>query len=147
MPCLPGVGTAARKAAAAHLLTVSPALVTSPLPCMSTDPAGAAELALMKPSAVLVNTSRGHVLDRDALLEALRAGHLAGVGLDVGWDEPDDPADDLYRCVGGGGCGQVGCFGVCACVFVWSGYTRMVVVVATLGTLGSRQAHVAVCRG
>lgn len=58
---------------------------------------GAAELALMKPSAVLVNTSRGHVLDRDALLEALRAGHLAGVGLDVGWDEPDDPADELYR--------------------------------------------------
>lgn len=59
----------------------------------------------MKPSAVLVNTARGPVLDKAALLEALRGGHLAGVGLDVGWDEPDDPAEELYRWVLCAGCG------------------------------------------
>lgn len=37
------------------------------------------------------------VLDKAALLEALRGGALAGVGLDVGWDEPDDPQEELYR--------------------------------------------------
>jgi phosphoglycerate dehydrogenase-like enzyme len=53
----------------------------------------------MKPTAVLINTARGHVVDKGALLEALRGGHLGGVGLDVGWDEPDDPLEELYRCV------------------------------------------------
>jgi phosphoglycerate dehydrogenase-like enzyme len=64
---------------------------------------GTAELALMKPAAVLINTARGHVLDKGALLDALRGGHLGGVGLDVGWDEPDDPQEDLYRWVLGCG--------------------------------------------
>jgi phosphoglycerate dehydrogenase-like enzyme len=68
---------------------------------------GAHELALMKPTAVLINTARGHVVDKGALLEALRGGHLGGVGLDVGWDEPDDPLEELYRCVGVWGCGGV----------------------------------------
>ena len=54
----------------------------------------------MKPSAVLINTARGPVLDKGALLEALRQGSLGGVGLDVGWDEPDDPTEELYRWVG-----------------------------------------------
>jgi phosphoglycerate dehydrogenase-like enzyme len=40
------------------------------------------------------------VLDKAALLEALRGAALAGVGLDVGWDEPDDPQDELYRWAG-----------------------------------------------
>jgi glyoxylate reductase len=56
---------------------------------------GERELALMKPTAYLVNTSRGGVVDQDALVEALRAGRLAGAGLDVAATEPVQPEDAL----------------------------------------------------
>jgi phosphoglycerate dehydrogenase-like enzyme len=49
---------------------------------------GAAELAAMKPSAILINTSRGPIVDENALVVALTTGKIAGVGLDVYDTEP-----------------------------------------------------------
>ena len=55
---------------------------------------GQREFALMKPEAILINTGRGALVDRDALHDALAKQRIAGAGLDVFHDEPlkaDDP--------------------------------------------------------
>ncbi|MGE0425871.1 MAG: 2-hydroxyacid dehydrogenase [Reyranellaceae bacterium] len=54
---------------------------------------GAAEIARMKPSAIIVNTSRGPVIDEKAMHAALAANKIAGAGLDV-FDEEPPPADN-----------------------------------------------------
>jgi gluconate 2-dehydrogenase len=59
-----------------------------PLTRESRHAIGAAELALMKPTAILVNVARGGIVDDAALVDALSAGRLAGAGLDVFENEP-----------------------------------------------------------
>jgi phosphoglycerate dehydrogenase-like enzyme len=63
---------------------------------------GARELALMKPSAILVNTARGPIIDEEALIAALREKRIAGAGLDVFTHEPladDSPLRSLPNAV------------------------------------------------
>jgi len=55
----------------------------------------AADLALMKPTAVLINTSRGPIVDQEALIAALRANTIAAAGLDVYDTEPLPPGHAL----------------------------------------------------
>lgn len=54
-------------------------------------------LKLMKPSAFLINVSRGGLVDYESLKSALKAKSIAGAGLDVFWEEPPDPTDDIFQ--------------------------------------------------
>jgi len=58
--------------------------------------AGAREIALMKPSAILVNTSRGPICDTEAIIAALKQGRLAYAGFDV-YDKEPLPIDHPLR--------------------------------------------------
>jgi phosphoglycerate dehydrogenase-like enzyme len=54
-------------------------------------------LKRMKQGAILINCARAELIDRAALVEALDAGRLGGLGLDVGYNEPADADDPLLR--------------------------------------------------
>ena len=55
------------------------------------------ELKQMKPTAYLINVSRGPVIDKQALLKALQHKWIAGVALDVYWLEPADPREPIFQ--------------------------------------------------
>jgi D-3-phosphoglycerate dehydrogenase len=68
-----------------------------PLTPQSAGLIGVEQLRRMKPTAFLINTSRGKLLDEEALYQALTAGVIAGAALDVRVVEPADPADHLLQ--------------------------------------------------
>lgn len=60
------------------------------------DMIGEKQLEMMKPSALLINTSRGGIVDEEALARALQSGVIAGAGLDVFADEPPAKHNPLF---------------------------------------------------
>ncbi len=71
--------------------------VNCPLNTATHHLVNAERLALMKPSAYLINTARGPIVDQAALTEVLRARRIAGAGLDVLEQEPPDPNDPILK--------------------------------------------------
>ncbi|MCW2951739.1 MAG: D-isomer specific 2-hydroxyacid dehydrogenase NAD-binding protein [Conexibacter sp.] len=89
----------ARRAADADALLAEADAVSIHLPLTAATRGliGAAELARMRPGALLVNTSRGEIVDEAALAAALADGRLGGAGLDVFEAEPLSPESPLLR--------------------------------------------------
>ena len=85
-----------RAALLTHLATSDAVSLHCPLTPATRGLLDAEALAALPPHALVVNLARGPVIDRAALDAALARGHLGGVGLDVFWDEPWDPADPLF---------------------------------------------------
>jgi D-3-phosphoglycerate dehydrogenase / 2-oxoglutarate reductase len=86
-----------RKPTLAEVLRVADVVTMhTPLNSETRHMIGAAQLALMKPTAYLINTARGPVVDEAALLAALRGGQIAGAGLDVYEKEPTTPDNPLF---------------------------------------------------
>ena len=71
--------------------------VSCPLTPETRHIVNAERLALMKPTAYLINTARGPIVDQKALTAALQARAIAGAGLDVLEDEPPDPDDPILK--------------------------------------------------
>ncbi len=71
--------------------------VSVPLSDQTRHLVGETELNKMKPSAYLINTSRGPVVDEPALIDALQCGRIRGAGLDVFEQEPVDPDNPLLK--------------------------------------------------
>ena len=71
--------------------------VNVPLSSETTRLVGEKEIRLMKPSAVLINTSRGKVLDEQALVKALTSGWIAAAGVDVLEQEPPESDNPLLK--------------------------------------------------
>ncbi|WP_395505361.1 2-hydroxyacid dehydrogenase [Ectopseudomonas hydrolytica] len=93
---LPGRPARADRLALHELLPQVDALTLHcPLNEQTRNLIGAAELALMKPQALLVNTARGGLVDEQALADALRRGHLGGAATDVLTQEPPKDGNPL----------------------------------------------------
>jgi len=72
--------------------------VHTPLQDDTRNMIGARELAMMKPTAYLINCARGGIVDEKALVEALDGKRIMGAALDVQVDEPPKPNDPLLKC-------------------------------------------------
>jgi D-3-phosphoglycerate dehydrogenase len=90
----PGVSVPADRVADLGVLLRESDVVTLhvPLTAQTRKLLGARQLALMKPTGLVINTSRGEVIDEEALAAALQAGRIAGAAVDVYTTEPP-PAD------------------------------------------------------
>lgn len=71
--------------------------IHAPLTSQTRNLFGEREFRLMKSSAYIINVSRGPIIEKKALQFALQDKMIAGAGLDVFWNEPEDPNDPLFR--------------------------------------------------